>query len=127
LLAKRECVASWYAERLQAIKGVTTPFVAPTTTRASWFVYVVRFAPEIDRNRVMSMLEYKGIPGRPYFSPIHLQPFYRQRFGYAPGDFPITERVAASTLALPFFSTMCEEQVSVVCDALREVIADTCA
>ncbi len=122
LLAKRERVAGWYAERLQAIEGVTAPFVAPTTSRVSWFVYVVRFAPEIDRNRVMSLLESRGIPSRPYFSPIHLQPFYRQRFGYAPGDFPITERVSASTLALPFFSNMSEEQVSLVCDILQETI-----
>jgi len=120
LLAKREKVAGWYNARL--IEGVTAPFVAPTTTRASWFVYVVRFAPGVDRNQVMSRLEERGIPSRPYFTPIHLQPFYRQRFGYAPGDFPVTERVSASTLALPFFSNMSEKQVSAVCDILQEAI-----
>ncbi|MGH2592554.1 MAG: DegT/DnrJ/EryC1/StrS family aminotransferase, partial [Anaerolineae bacterium] len=123
LLAKRERVASWYATRLQDIQGVTAPFVAPATTRVSWFVYVVRVASGIDRDRIVSLLEARGIPSRPYFSPIHLQPFYRQRFGCVPGDFPITERVAASTLALPFFGNMSEEQVAVVCDTLREVVA----
>ncbi len=122
LLTKRERVAGWYTARLNEIEGVTSPFVAPTTTCSSWFVYVVRFAPEVDRNRVMSLLEAQGIPSRPYFMPIHLQPFYRQRFGYASGDFPVTERVSASTLALPFFSNMSERQVSVVCDILQEVI-----
>ena len=122
LLAKREKVAGWYKARLNEIEGVTAPFVAPTTTCSSWFVYVVRFAPEIDRNRVMSLLEAQGIPSRPYFTPIHLQPFYRQRFGYTAGDFPVTERVSASTLALPFFSNMSEKQVSAVCDILQEAI-----
>jgi dTDP-4-amino-4,6-dideoxygalactose transaminase len=122
LLAKREQVAHWYADRLRDIEGVTAPSVAHTTTRSSWFVYVVRFDPTVDRSRVMSLLEAQGIPSRPYFTPIHLQPFYRQRFRYAPGDFPITERVAVSTLALPFFSNISEEQVLVVCDTLREVI-----
>jgi perosamine synthetase len=122
LLAKREKVAGWYKARLKEIAGVTAPFVAPTTTRSSWFVYVVRFAPGIDRNRVMSRLEERGIPSRPYFMPIHLQPFYRQRFGFAPGNFTITEQVATSTLALPFFSNMTEEQVETVCNTLRAVM-----
>ncbi|HSM37694.1 MAG TPA: DegT/DnrJ/EryC1/StrS family aminotransferase, partial [Candidatus Limnocylindrales bacterium] len=60
----------------------------------------------------------RGVPGRPYFSPIHLQPFYRERFGFAPGDFPVTERVAASTLAIPFSSVLAEDQIDQVCEAL---------
>ena len=123
LLVKRERVAGWYADRLREIEGVSPPFVAPTTTHTSWFVYVVRFAPDIDRDLIIARLDERGIPSRPYFSPIHLQPFYRQRFGYQPGDFPITERVAASTLALPFFGNMTEEQVDCVCGTLRAVIA----
>src|SRR5206468_10676531 len=109
------------------IEGVTVPFVAPTTTRASWFVYVVRLAPHIQRDQIVRRLDERGIPSRPYFNPIHLQPFYRQRFGYVPGDFPVTEHVAASTLAVPFFGTMSEEQVNAVCDALREVIDEVAA
>ncbi len=123
LLMKREQVADWYTTRLETIPCVTAPYIAPTTSRASWFVYVVRFAPDIDRNRVMSLLEAQGIPSRPYFNPIHLQPFYRKRFGYARGDFTITERVADSTLALPFFGNMAEGQVAIVCDTLRAVVA----
>ena len=122
LLAKRERVAGWYNVQLQEIDGVTAPFIAPSTTRVSWFVYVVRFAPDLDRNRIVSLLEEEGIPSRPYFNPIHLQPYYRLRFGYAPGDFPVTEQVAASTLALPFFSNMTEQQVTRVCDVLRQAI-----
>ena len=123
LLAKRERVAGWYRGQLKEIERVTAPFVAPTTTRASWFVYVVRFAPELDRQRIMALLEAGGIPSRPYFSPIHLQRFYRERFGYAPGDFPVAERVAAGTLALPFFGNMTQDQVSNVCDTLKRVVA----
>ena len=63
-----------------------------------------------------------GVASRPYFSPIHLQPFYRQQFGYKPGDFPVTERVAASTLALPFSSRLSDEDVAYVADALIEAV-----
>jgi len=122
LLTKRERVAQWYNERLKDVEGVQIPYIAPTTTRMSWFVYVIRLAPAIDRNAVMAALEERGIPSRPYFTPIHLQPFYRQRFGYREGDFPVTEAVARSTLALPFSSVMTEEQVEYVCKHLMAVL-----
>ncbi|MGB9880667.1 MAG: DegT/DnrJ/EryC1/StrS family aminotransferase [Anaerolineae bacterium] len=123
LLAKREQVAGWYNQRLKDVEGIQIPYIAPTTTRMSWFVYVIRLAPEIDRNAVMAALEERGIPSRPYFTPIHLQPFYRRLFGYREGDFPITEAVARSTLALPFSGVMTEEQVDYVCQALMSVIS----
>ena len=122
LLAKRERVEQWYNERLKGVEGVQVPYIAPTTTRMSWFVYVIRLAPDIDRNAVMAALEDQGIPSRPYFTPIHLQPFYRERFGYREGDFPVTEAVAGSTLALPFSSVMTEEQVEYVCEHLIAVL-----
>ncbi len=122
LLAKRERVAQWYNERLKDVEGVHIPYIAPTTTRMSWFVYVIRLAPEIDRNAVMAALQERGIPSRPYFTPIHLQPFYRERFGYREGDFPVTEAVARSVLALPFSSVMTEEQVEYVCENLVAVL-----
>ena len=88
----------------------------------SWFVYVIRLAPEINRNAVMAALEERGIPSRPYFTPIHLQPFYRERFGYREGDFPVTESVARSALALPFSGVMTEGQVEYVCENLVAVL-----
>ena len=122
LLAKRERVAQWYKERLADIDGVELPYVAPTTTRMSWFVYVVRLASEVDRNVVMAALEQRGVPSRPYFTPIHLQPFYRERFGYREGDFPVTEAIACRSLALPFSGTMAVEQVEYVCEQLAAIL-----
>jgi perosamine synthetase len=122
LLARRERVAGWYNERVVDIKGVQAPYIAPTTTRMSWFVYVVRIAPGVGRDRVMARLKEQGIPSRPYFTPIHLQPFYVQKFGYRRGDFPITEEAGDTCLALPFSGVMTEEQVDYVCDALKAVV-----
>ena len=87
-----------------------------------WFVYVVRLHPDIDRDRVMGRLAVLGVSSRPYFSPIHLQPFYRSAFGFKPGDFPVTERVAAATLALPFSCHLTDEDVRYVTDALAEAV-----
>jgi len=122
LLRKRERVAAVYTERLAHLPGVSVPYIAPSTTRMSWFVYVIRLADGVDRQRVMHELEKRGIPSRPYFTPIHLQPFYRERYGYREGDFPVTDAVAQRVLALPFSAVMTEEQVDYVCHHLRLVL-----
>ena len=122
LLAKREQVAAWYGQRLKNIEQVEVQHLAPSTTRMSWFVYVVRLAPQVSREKVARQLDEAGIPTRPYFAPIHLQPFMLERFGYQPGDFPIAEDLGRRGLALPFSSVMSEEQVDLVCMELQAAI-----
>ena len=87
-----------------------------------WFVYVVRLNSAIDRTEVIERLDALGVASRPYFSPLHLQPFYREALGHRPGDFPVTERVGASTLALPFYPRLSAEDVAYVAAALVEVV-----
>ena len=122
LINRREQVAQWYNQRLATIPGVTIPFISATTTRVSWFVYVVHFAEELDRDQIAYEMEKMGIPVRPYFLPIHLQPYMEERFGYKSGDYPITEKLGENGLALPFSSVMTEAQVDLVCSKLRECI-----
>jgi perosamine synthetase len=122
LLRKRERAASWYNARLAGVELVERPYIVPTTTRMSWFVYVVRIRPPASRDAVVRRLAEAGIPSRPYFTPIHLQPFYRDKFGYRLGDFPVTERLGDGCLALPFSGIMTEEQVECVCTALEKAL-----
>jgi dTDP-4-amino-4,6-dideoxygalactose transaminase len=70
----------------------------------------------------MDALAELGIPSRPYFTPIHLQPFYVEKFGYRRGDFPVAEALGDTSLALPFSSVMTEAQVDQVCQALNRVL-----
>jgi len=122
LLTKREKVASWYNMRLKDVENMEIPYITPSTTRVSWFVYVVRLNPKINRSQVMNELEARGIPSRPYFSPIHLQPFYVEKFGYKRGDFPVTDYLGDVSVALPFSGVMIEEQVDYVCRNLIEIL-----
>jgi dTDP-4-amino-4,6-dideoxygalactose transaminase len=119
LLAKRARVAEWYNERIDEIEGICKPYIAPTTTRMSWFVYIIRCADTVNRNELMARLQAVGIPSRPYFTPIHLQSFYREKLGYREGDFPATEKAGNTFLALPFSGVMQEEQVDYVCQQIR--------
>ncbi len=122
LLARREQVAKWYDQRLAGTPGVELYTIEPATSRMSWFVYVVKFAKGIDRDAVARGLEAAGIPVRPYFAPIHLQPYMVERFGYRPGDFPVTEDLGRRGLAIPFSSVMTEKMVEQVCRAIRAVL-----
>lgn len=124
LLRKREQVAGWYTNRLSEIPGVETPCIAPSTTRMSWFVYVIRLDPKISRDQVAKRLERCGIPVRPYFLPIHLQPYMVERFGWQEGDFPVTEDLGRRGLALPFSGVMTEEQVEIVCQNLQQTLTE---
>ena len=122
MIEKRAQVAEWYNQRIAEMPGVETPIIAPSTTQVRGFVYVVRFAPELDRDDIAQSLGKLGIPARPYFLPIHLQPYMVERFGYQPGDFPVTEDLGRRGLALPFSGVMSEAQVERVCQALYTVL-----
>jgi len=122
LLENRARVATWYEKHLAKIDLVSPPNLAASTTRVSWFVYVIRVDPSINRDRLAKILDAQGIPVRPYFSPIHLQPYMVKTFGFRPGDFPVTEDLGNRSLALPFSGTMTEAMVIEVCRALADAL-----
>ncbi len=123
-LRKRNEVANAYSKALASVEELRPLEVAPTTTRMSWFVYVARLNEGIARDSVITMMEKRGIPTRPYFTPIHLQPFYRQMFGFGPGDLPEAEKAGESIIALPFHNNMKVEEIDVVCRSLKAVITE---
>lgn len=121
LVAGRSRVVAAYEAALAGRDWVRLP-QAGAGESVDWFVYVVRLDPRVDRNRVIDDLAARGVGSRPYFSPLHLQPLYRDALGHGPGNFPVTERVAASTLALPFSPVLPDADVWYVADALTDVV-----
>lgn len=122
ILKRRAAVATRYASLLRDIPGVTLPAEVPGLVR-SWFVYVVRLDEAFDRDAVSRAMAREGIQTRPYFPPIHLQPFYRERFGFRPGMFPVAEAVGRSTIALPFHTLLGRSDQERVARALRKVLS----
>jgi len=124
ILARRARVAEMYLQRLAGDDRLRTQKIIPGV-EMSWFVFVVRLADryaEADRDRIMGELRARNIGCNRYFTPIHLQPYMRERFGFKPGDFPVCEAVAARTIALPFYGTMTEAEVDAVCDVLKSLL-----
>jgi perosamine synthetase len=125
ILNKRERVAKFYNKRLSKIYGIKIPYIAPNV-RMSWFVYVIRLDEKIfsreDRDIIIKELENRGINCRNYFPSIHLESFYVEEFGFKRGDFPISEKVSDSTIALPFYNNLTEKEVIYICDSLKDII-----
>ncbi|MHB8126281.1 MAG: DegT/DnrJ/EryC1/StrS family aminotransferase [Desulfitobacteriaceae bacterium] len=121
IIKRRQQVADIYIERFKDVQGVVLPKIDERAVM-SWFVFVIRFEKHINRNKVMEILLERRISCRPYFTEIHLQPFYVDQFGYKKGDFPVTEEVAASTLALPFFTGISVEQIETVVYEVKRAI-----
>ncbi len=117
----RDRVVAAYERALAGRQWVQLPKAGPGED-VDWFVYVIRLAPEVDRDGLIQKLARRGVPSRPYFAPIHLQPYFRSTFGFKPGDFPVTERVAASTLAIPFSSRLADDDVAYVAEVLTEAV-----
>jgi perosamine synthetase len=124
ILAQRAKVAEKYNHLLAKLPQVKPLEIVPSTTKMSWFVYVVQVANNIDRNRVMDYLKEEGVSCKPYFTPIHLQPFYQEKFGFRRGDFPITEEVSANSIALPFHNQLSELDINRVVTTLRKALAE---
>ncbi len=124
ILQKRRDVAGMYRQVLAGVDGVALPPMAEPE-QASWFVYVIRLADRFSqeqRDAVMARLRADGVGCAPYFAPIHLQPYVMEALGTRAGQFPLTEQVAARTLALPFFANLTRGQATRVAEALKRAI-----
>lgn len=121
LLERRDAAASRYEQGLAGIEGVRAPIAGRGSERRSWFVYVVRLDPAIDRDATIARLAERGVASKAYLPCIHLFPHLRE-LGYGAGQFPIAEAASADSLALPFFTAMSEGQVARVCQELATAI-----
>lgn len=123
ILDRRHRVAELYQDMLCDYDKIILPKL-PTNGTISWFVYVIQLNTDYDREQFMRDLREKGVGCRPYFTPIHLQPYMVEAFGYKKGDFPITEQISEKTVAIPFFTQMTEEQVKYVTDSIKKLLGD---
>ncbi len=118
MLADRARVASLYRQALAGVEGLTLPCPDSGGDERGWFVFVVQLPERTSRDATIRALSEQRIQGKPYLPAIHLMSFYRERFGFVDGVFPVCESVAAGSLALPFFPQMTDGQIDRVATAL---------
>jgi len=120
----RTRLAGQFNERLAALPEIMLPIERAGTTHA-WHLYVVRLRPEmltISRDEFIVEMKERGIGTSVHFIPIHHHPYYRETYGWAPGDFPVADRAFETMLSLPLYTRMSDAEVDRVSAAVEEIV-----
>jgi protein involved in polysaccharide export with SLBB domain len=123
-LARRREIAATYTTAFEELDELILP---PTDSRArpAWHLYVVQLPLErltAGRLEFFQALRQEGLGVNVHYIPIHLQPYYREKFSTAPGDFPHAEAYYARAISLPMYPAMTDDDVQHVVSTVRQVL-----
>jgi perosamine synthetase len=124
-LRRRTDIARRYRESLGDIEELILPEVQPDRIH-SWHLYVIRLKLErlqIDRAQFITELQQRGIGTSVHWLPLHMHPYYRETYGYAPEDLPTACSLYPEIITLPLYPDMSEGDVAYVCDSIKDIIA----
>jgi len=124
-LARRREIAARYQAAFREIPGVLPPQVRSGVNPA-WHLYPIQLELEklsAERGRVFRALRAENIGVNVHYIPVHLHPYYRNRFGYRGGEFPAAERAYERLISLPMFPSMTDNDVRDVIRAVKKVLA----
>jgi dTDP-4-amino-4,6-dideoxygalactose transaminase len=120
---KREQVWAQYNERLKDLP-LLRPAPGDADSRHAYHLYTPLLVLEelgVTREKIIAALDAENIGVGIHYIPVHQQPYYRQRFGFADSDFPNAAFVGERTFSLPLSPAMSEQDVSDVVNALSRI------
>jgi dTDP-4-amino-4,6-dideoxygalactose transaminase len=119
---RREAVER-YHRLLKGVPGLLLPVELPQV-KNSWHLYPIRVSsPKVDRNELIARLSDAGIKTSVHFIPLHLHPFYRNKYGYKPDDFPTAYLSYLQSVTLPLFPGITPAQQVRVAGVIRDALA----
>ncbi len=130
--AVRERYAEIYFRELQDLPGIRLPRwygayfekLRNQGFRNAWHLFVMMVDETrltIERGAFIEQLKQRGIGTSVHFIPLHLQPYYRQKYGYRPGDFPRAEGVYQQMISLPLYPRLSEAQLGYIIESIRHI------
>jgi len=126
LYQRRARIAQLYDEGFKELPEIETPVVQQDDVQHSWHLYIIRLKLELlrcDRSEFIQALRAENIGVSVHFIPLHMHPYYRDRYGYRPEDFPNAKHVYERVISLPIYPKMHDEDVENVIAAVRKVAA----
>jgi dTDP-4-amino-4,6-dideoxygalactose transaminase len=120
---RREVVAA-YAKGFQNLAALQLPVERPEV-ESSWHLYVIRLNLNhltIDRNAFIEELKARNIGTSVHYLPVHMHPFYRDKYGYKPEDCPVAADAFSRMLTLPLHPGLTEQDVQDVIEAVRDIV-----
>ena len=121
---RRTEIAAEYERRFAKVPELVLPIERDGSTHA-WHLYVVRLRPErltLSRDEFIVEMNKRGIGTSVHFIPIHHHPYYRETYGWAPGDFPASDEAFETMVSLPLYTRMTENAVDRVATAVEEIL-----
>ncbi len=123
-LERRRAIARRYSDAFARSPLLTVPH-QEGDRESAWHLYMLRLrlsAMGRTRREVFEDLRGRGIGVHVHYIPLHLQPYYRQRYGHRRGDFPVAEAYYDSALTIPLFPAMTDEMVERVIAAVLDAV-----
>ncbi len=123
-VARRRAIAARYTEAFRRLPGVIPPAVRNDVNPA-WHLYPIRLESSrlrAGRAEIFRALRAENIGVNVHYVPVHLHPYYRQRFGYRGGEFPVAEGAYEQLMSLPMFHAMTDDDVADVITAVAKVV-----
>ena len=124
-LARRREIAARYTEAFSSSRLLVAPHQEPDRESA-WHLYMVNLRLDRmtkSRRRVFEELRGLGIGVHVHYIPLHLQPFYREKYGHRRGDFPEAERFYDAALTIPLFPAMSDDDCHRVIESVIQTVA----
>ena len=124
-LSRRAEIARRYTEAFRNMSGIRPPGVQSGADPA-WHLYPIRLELEKlsgTRDQILQALRAENIGAGVHYIPVHLHRYYRDRFGYKGGEYPIAEDAHRRLISLPMFHAMSDDDVKDVIAAVRKVLA----
>jgi perosamine synthetase len=121
---ERKKIAYYYGTKLKDIPGLALPYEKENTLH-SWHLYAVRIDSKvtgIHRDEVIEKLKENNIGSSVHYIPLHLHPYYRDKYGLKKGDFPNAERIFDQCLSLPIFPGLTKSELDRICGALKNIL-----
>ncbi|XHS80287.1 DegT/DnrJ/EryC1/StrS family aminotransferase [Burkholderiaceae bacterium UC74_6] len=123
--ARREAIAKRYNEAFADLPLVLPP-CAPEGDTHSWHLYVLRLADDagIERDRFIERMFEAGIGCSVHYIPLHLQPYWRDRYGLKPEQFPESQKAFERMVSIPLYTAMSDADVERVIETIRAILRD---
>ncbi|UCB58123.1 MAG: UDP-4-amino-4,6-dideoxy-N-acetyl-beta-L-altrosamine transaminase [Thermoplasmatales archaeon] len=121
---RRRDIVKKYNKAFDQSKEITIPYEKPDV-KSSYHLYMIQLDFEmlkVNRRKIFDALRAENIGVHVHYIPVHLQPYYKQMFGYKKGDYPNAEEYYSNALTLPLFPKMKDSDVDDVINALDKVI-----
>ena len=120
---ERKRISEEFTKLLSDVPGITLP-IERDDVKHSWHLYVIRIDKDlcgISRNEFIEKLTEAEIGSSVHYTPLHMHPYYVEKFGFKKQDFPIASKLFEEIISLPIYPGLSDKEIQRIVDTIREI------